>query len=71
MVNTRCIFVEKKKGFDVEGKSLLHDFKSNLRLEGLKEVRLVNKYILGEIDEEYYQKALYTIFSETTVDTVI
>ncbi|NKF07097.1 phosphoribosylformylglycinamidine synthase [Clostridium gasigenes] len=70
MVNTRCIFVEKKKGFDVEGKSLLHDFKSNLRLEGLKEVRLVNKYTLGEIDEAYYQKALYTIFSERTVDTL-
>lgn len=70
MVNTRCIFVEKKEGFNVEGKSLLQDFKSNLRLENLKEVRLVNKYTLGEIDEAYYQKALYTIFSERTVDTV-
>ncbi|MGL5351774.1 MAG: phosphoribosylformylglycinamidine synthase, partial [Clostridium sp.] len=70
MVNTRCIFVEKKSGFDVEAKSLLQDFRSNLRLHGLNDVRLVNKYTLGEIDEAYYQKALYTIFSERTVDTV-
>lgn len=70
MLGTRCIFVEKKKGFNVEAKSLLQDFKSNLGVSGLESVRLINKYTLGEINEEFYKKALYTIFSEKTVDNV-
>ncbi len=70
MLGYKCIFVEKKDGFNVEAKSLLQDFKSNLRVEGLESVRLINKYILGELQEEYYQKALYTIFSEKTVDNL-
>ena len=70
MLGYKCIFVEKKDGFNVEANSLLQDFKSNLRVEGLEKVRLINKYILGELEEEYYQKALYTIFSEKTVDNL-
>lgn len=70
MSNIRCIYVEKKKGFDVEAKGLLNDFKRNLRIERLEGVRLINKYTLGEVKEEYYKKALNTIFSEPTVDNV-
>lgn len=70
MLGFRSIFVEKKKGFDVEAKSLLQDFKSNLRLDNLEGVRLINKYTLGEVDKGYYEKALYTIFSEKTVDNL-
>ncbi|MDU5111748.1 MAG: phosphoribosylformylglycinamidine synthase, partial [Clostridium sp.] len=69
-MKVRCIFVEKKKDYDVEGKSLLEDFKSNLGINSLESVRLVNKYTLGEIKEEDYKKALYTIFSERTVDNL-
>ena len=70
MMNIRCIFVEKKEGFNVEAKSLLKDFKSNLRMDNLTEVRVINKYTLGEVSEEYYKKSLHTIFSELTVDNV-
>ena len=70
MFKNRCLFVEKKEGFNVEAKSLLNDFKSNLRIDGLNNVRVINKYIIGEVSEEYYQKAIHTIFSELTVDTV-
>ena len=70
MSNIRCVFVEKKKGFDVEANSLLKDFQSNLRLDNLKSVRVINKYTIGEVSEEYYKKALHTIFSELTVDNV-
>ncbi|MGG7142669.1 phosphoribosylformylglycinamidine synthase [Clostridium nigeriense] len=66
----RCIFVEKKKEYNVEGKSLLEDFKNNLGVNYLESVRLINKYTLGEVKEEEYQKALYTIFSEKTVDNL-
>ncbi|GAB6169781.1 phosphoribosylformylglycinamidine synthase [Clostridium carnis] len=70
MLSARCIFVEKKKGFDVEGKSLLEDFKTNLGINALEDVRLINKYTLGKINDEFYKKALYTIFSEKTVDNI-
>ena len=70
MLGFKCIFVEKKDGFNVEAKSLMEDFKSNLRIDTLKDVRVVNKYILGEMKEEYYKKSLYTIFAEKTVDNL-
>ena len=70
MSNIRCIFVEKKDGFNVEAKSLLKDFKSNLRMDNLEKVRVINKYTLGEVSEDYYKKSLHTIFSELTVDKV-
>ena len=70
MFKNRCVFVEKKKGFDVEAKSLLDDFRSNLRMDNLESVRVINKYIIGEVSDEYYKKALHTIFSELTVDKV-
>ena len=70
MLGFKCIFVEKKDGFNVEAKSLMEDFKSNLRIKNLKEVRVINKYILGEIEEDYYKNSLYTIFAEKTVDNL-
>ena len=70
MLGFKCIFVEKKKGFNIEAKSLMEDFKSNLRINNLKEVRVINKYILGEIEEDYYKNSLYTIFAEKTVDNL-
>ena len=70
MSNIRIVFVEKKKGFNVEAQSLLKDFKVNLGMDNLEDVRLVNKYIISDISEEYYKRALHTIFSESTVDVV-
>ena len=52
MVDIRCVFVEKKKGFNVEAQSLLNDFKSNLRMDNLEEVRVINKYTLGKVSDE-------------------
>ncbi|MGL5151017.1 MAG: phosphoribosylformylglycinamidine synthase [Clostridium sp.] len=70
MNNIRCIFVEKKEGFNVDAIGLLNDLKTNLGVEGLDKVRIINKYTIGDISEEYYKKAVTTIFSEATVDNV-
>ena len=70
MIGCKSIFVEKKEGFNVESKSLLEDFKTNLRVESLENVRVVNKYILGKVNEEDYKKSLYSVFSEKTVDNL-
>ena len=70
MACNRIIFVEKREGFDVEGKLLLEDFRDNLAIKTLDNVRVLNKYIIGEIEEEYYKTALKTIFSELPVDNI-
>ena len=70
MSNIRSIFVEKKSGFNVEAQSLLRDFIENLGIRNLEDVRIVNKYLISKISEEYYKKSLHTIFAELTVDKV-
>ncbi len=68
MANVRRIFVEKKKGFDVEATHLLKDLKENLSIGGLKEVRLVHRYDVEGITDEEYAAARNLIFSEPPVD---
>ena len=62
MACNRSIFIEKKEGFDVEAKLLLEDFRENLSIKTLDNVRVINKYIIGEIEERYYKISLKTIF---------
>ncbi len=64
------IYVEKKKGFDVEASGLLSDLKENLHLDRLKRVRVINRYDIEGIDEVIYEASKHTVFSEPAVDTV-
>lgn len=66
----RRIYVEKKKGFDVEAQGLLEDIRQNLHAEGLTGVRVLNRYDVDGIDEATYQRARYTVFAEPAIDTV-
>lgn len=68
MENVRRIYVEKKRGFDVEAQSVLEDLKENLSLGGLTDVRIINRYDVEGISDEEYQKARNLIFSEPPVD---
>ena len=38
------VFVEKKQGFDIEAQQMLSDLKGNLGIQGLEEVRILNRY---------------------------
>ncbi|MBK1813715.1 phosphoribosylformylglycinamidine synthase [Clostridium sp. YIM B02505] len=66
----RTLYVEKRQGFDIEAKALLEDFKTNLGINTIKEVRLINKYSFNEVESEVYEKAKAIIFSEPMVDKV-
>jgi phosphoribosylformylglycinamidine synthase len=66
----RRIFVEKKKGFDVEAGSLYRDLKYNLGIGGLNSVRIVNRYDIEGISDEEFENSKRTIFSEPPVDEV-
>jgi len=64
------VFVEKKEGFNVEARKLLHDLKGNLGIKGLNSLRILNRYDISGISEEVYQIARNSIFSEPPVDLV-
>lgn len=66
----RRVFVEKKKGFDVEGEHLYKDIKESLGIKGLTGIRVVNRYDIAGISEDEYERAKKTIFSEPNVDNV-
>jgi len=66
----RRIFVEKKKGFDIEACKLSRDLRETLGITGLQGVRIINRYDVSGITEEEYRLSRNTIFSEPTVDHV-
>ena len=62
------IYVQKKPGFDVEAKEVLSDLQENLQIKGLQDVVILNRYDVSGIDDETYEKAKNTVFSEPQVD---
>ena len=64
----RRIYVQKKPGFDVEVKGIQEDLKENLQIKGLEQVVILNRYDVSGVDEESYNKAKTTVFSEPQVD---
>ena len=71
MKNTiKRIFVEKKSDFAVESDLLLTDLRENLGIKGLEAIRIIQRYDVEGINDEVYEKARSTIFSDPTVDFV-
>lgn len=70
MSEVKRIFVEKRKGFDVEAVNLLADLKQNLGIKNAEVVRIINRYDISGLDGESFEKAKNTILSETNADTV-
>ncbi|SDB44679.1 phosphoribosylformylglycinamidine synthase [Ruminococcaceae bacterium FB2012] len=62
------IYVEKKPEFAVEAASLLSDIKSALGLEGLKSLRVINRYDAEGLSAEDFSLATPVVFSEPAVD---
>ena len=64
------IFVEKKPDYAVEAGHVLADAKTALRLEGLRSVRLINRYDVEGLSEADFKLALPIVFSEPAVDVI-
>ncbi len=62
------IYVEKKDKYSVEAQGLYNDLKSSLHLDGLKGVRVLNRYDVEGVSEEVFHMAAVNIFSEPAVD---
>ena len=70
MGEIKRVFVEKKDAFAVEAKGLLQDLRENLRLDGLKQVRILARYDCMGLTEEEFAEARRLVLSEPPVDTV-
>ena len=62
------VYVEKKKELANEAKSLLGDARTLLGIEGLTDVRVINRYDAENITEELFDYAIKTVFSEPQLD---
>jgi len=62
------VYIEKKRGFDVEADKLYQELKEGMGLPRLKGVRIINRYDVEGIDEETYERAKYAVFSEQAVE---
>ncbi|MBQ5317616.1 MAG: phosphoribosylformylglycinamidine synthase [Oscillospiraceae bacterium] len=63
------IYVEKKPEFAVEAKNLLSDAKTALRLDNLRNIRLLNRYDAEGLSDADFALAIGNVFSEPAVDT--
>lgn len=65
------VFVEKKKGNDIEASAILADLKDNVGLSQLEDLRLINRYDVQGIDDKVFEMASKTIFAEPNLDNVM
>jgi len=64
------VFVEKKKGNDIEAGQTLADLKENVGITALEDLRIINRYDVQGLSEEEFDVAVRTILSETNLDNV-
>ena len=64
------VFVEKRKGFDVEARHMMADLRDNLGLKAIEDLRILNRYDVSGLSGEEFEAAARTILSEPNVDNV-
>jgi phosphoribosylformylglycinamidine synthase len=70
IITKKRIFVEKKKGFQVEADSLKNELNHNLHLN-IAALRLINVYDVFNIDEKLLENAVQSVFSEPVTDEIV
>ncbi len=64
------VYVEKKTELAAEARSLKNDLVKLLQIKGLKDLRIVNRYDVENIDKELFDYCKGTVFSEPQLDIV-
>ena len=62
------IFVEKKKELANEARGLLSNINGLLQIDSVKDVRIVNRYDVDNIEKDLFDYAVATVFSEPQLD---
>jgi phosphoribosylformylglycinamidine synthase len=68
--NVRRVFVEKRKGFDIESSALCRELIEYLGIDGLKNVRIINRYDIAGLTTQELEQAKKLVFSEPPQDIV-
>ncbi len=64
------VYVEKKTELAAEAKSLKNDLIKLLQIKGLKDLRIINRYDVENIEKELFDYCKGTVFSEPQLDIV-
>ena len=64
------VFVEKREGFNVEALEVLHNLKTQLKLDNLTSLKIVNRYDVQGVSKEVLDQGIEIILSEPMVDEV-
>ncbi len=64
------VYVEKKKELANEARSLFGEIKNLLFIDGLKDLRIMNRYDVENIEKPLFDYAVKTVFSEPQLDLV-
>ena len=64
------VYVEKKKELANEARNLFNEIKNLLFVENLKDLRLLNRYDVENIEKSLFDYAVNTVFSEPQLDVV-
>ena len=64
------VYVEKKPGLDHEAQSLKNDLKHLLGIQGLENVRLLNRYDAEGVDDKLFAALKTTVFAEPPLDVI-
>ena len=70
MAKVYRVFVEKKKGNDIEAGQILEDLRGNVGLTGLEDLRIINRYDAQGLSDAEFDSAVKQVFSETNLDNV-
>ena len=68
MANVYRIFVEKKKGNDIEAMQILTDLRQNVGITALTGLRLINRYDVQGVSEAEFRRAVHGVFAEDNLD---
>jgi len=64
------IYVEKKRGYDIEAQGLWQDLRYNLGIKKLKLLRLLNRYDISGISKREFDIVKITVLSEPPIDKI-
>ncbi|MFR5876127.1 MAG: phosphoribosylformylglycinamidine synthase [Eubacterium sp.] len=70
MTKVYRVFVEKKKGNDIEAGQTLEDLRNNVGITALEDLRIINRYDAQGLTDEEFQNAVNEVFSEANLDNV-
>ncbi|MCR5300778.1 MAG: phosphoribosylformylglycinamidine synthase [Erysipelotrichaceae bacterium] len=64
------VYVEKKAGYAPEAASLLKECRSFLGIEGVENIRILNRYDVEGLADELFAEAKTKVFSEPQIDVI-